>query len=197
LAISLFLLAAIPSWFIAQAIVRRKLYQVELHRSANYDKLTELPNRSLFIDRLKQTFKQSKRYERKFALLFIDLDGFKTVNDTQGHDAGDNLLISVAERLLDCVRDSDTVARLGGDEFTIILSTITTSDNAKAVAGKIIEVLSEPFIIQDHDVQIGASIGISIFPDHGDDTEILLKKADNAMYQAKKEGKNDYRLSAF
>jgi diguanylate cyclase (GGDEF)-like protein len=195
LAIALFLFAAIPSWFIAQAIARRKLYQAELYRSANYDKLTALPNRSLFLDRLNQNLKQSKRYERKFALLFIDLDGFKSVNDTLGHDAGDELLIKVAERLMGCVRDSDTVARLGGDEFTVILSTITTSDNAKPVARKIIETLSVPFDIKGHDAQIGASIGISIYPDNGDDTEILLKKADDAMYLAKKEGKNDYRLS--
>ncbi|MFC1866701.1 diguanylate cyclase domain-containing protein [Thermodesulfobacteriota bacterium] len=196
LGISLFLLSTIPSWIIAQAIVRRKLHQLELYLSANYDKLTELPNRSLLLDRLNQNLKQSKRDERKFALLFIDLDGFKSVNDTLGHDAGDELLIKVAEKLLRCVRESDTVARLGGDEFTVILSTITSSDNAKTVARKIIEILSVPFNIRGHDTQIGASIGISIYPDNGNDIEVLLKKADDAMYLAKKGGKNDYRLSA-
>lgn len=196
LTVLLFLFAAVPSWFIAQSMARRKLHQAELYRSANYDKLTDLPNRSLFLDRLNQVFNQSKRYERKFALLFIDLDGFKSVNDTFGHDAGDELLIKVAEKLLICVRESDTVARLGGDEFTVILSTIESSINAEQVAGKIIETLAVPFTIKGNDVQIGASIGVSIYPDNGDDTEILLKKADDAMYLAKKEGKNDYRVSA-
>lgn len=195
LAGTLFLLASIPTWMLAQAIVRRKLQQMELFRSANYDQLTDLPNRSLFMDRLNQTLKQSKRYERKFALLFIDLDGFKSVNDTLGHDAGDELLIKVSERLLACVRESDTVARLGGDEFTVILSTITSSDNAETVAQQIIKKLSIPFTIQEHEAQIGASIGISMYPDSAVDTEILLKKADDAMYLAKKQGKNDYRLS--
>ncbi len=195
LAGTLFLLASIPTWMLAQAMVRRKLHQLELFRSANYDELTDLPNRSLFLDRLNQILKQSKRYERIFALLFIDLDGFKSVNDTLGHDAGDELLIKVSERLLGCVRESDTVARLGGDEFTVILSTITTSDKAEMVARKLIETLSVPFDLKGNVAQIGASIGISIFPDSGIDTEMLLKKADDAMYMAKKEGKNDYRLS--
>lgn len=195
LAGTLFLLAAIPSWIIAQAIVRRKLRRLELYRSANYDSLTDLPNRSLFLDRLNQNLKQSKRYENKFALLFIDLDGFKSVNDTLGHDAGDELLIKVSERLLGCVREPDTVARLGGDEFTVILSTITTPDDAETVARKFIEKLSVPFTIKDHETQIGASIGISVYPESGDDMEILLKKADDAMFLAKKQGKNDYRMS--
>jgi diguanylate cyclase (GGDEF)-like protein len=150
----------------------------------------------LFFDRLNQTLKQSKRYERKFALLFIDLDGFKSVNDTLGHDAGDELLIKVSERLLVSVRESDTVARLGGDEFTVILSTITTPDNAGMVARILIEKLSVPFAVKGHDTRIGASIGISVYPENGTDEEVLLKKADDAMYLAKKEGKNDYRLSA-
>ncbi len=196
LAGTLFLLAAIPSWIIAQVIVRRKLHRMELYRSANYDSLTDLPNRSLFLDRLSQIVMQSTRYERRFALLFIDLDGFKSVNDTLGHDAGDELLIKVAEKLLECVRESDTVARLGGDEFTVILSTIITPENAETVARILVEKLSVPLTIQGHEAQIGASIGISLFPEHGDDPEILLKKADDAMYLAKKQGKNDYRTSA-
>jgi diguanylate cyclase (GGDEF)-like protein len=153
-------------------------------------------NRSLFHDRVTQTLKQSKRYNRKFALLFIDLDGFKSVNDMLGHVAGDELLVKTAKRLLDCVRDSDTVARMGGDEFTIILKAISTSENSKIVAQKIIHVLSSPFKIKDHDTHIGVSIGISLYPDNGADIETLLKKADEAMYQAKKNGKNDYRFSS-
>ena len=195
MAILLFLLTSIPSWIISKAIVRRKLHQMKLYRSANYDKLTDLPNRSLFHDRLTQTLRQSKRYDRKFALMFIDLDGFKAVNDTLGHDVGDELLIKTAKRLLGCVRDSDTVARIGGDEFTIILQSISLFENVESVAQKIIHDLSDPFKFKKNDAQIGASIGISFFPDNGDDMETLLKKADEAMYKVKKDGKNNYRLS--
>jgi diguanylate cyclase (GGDEF)-like protein len=127
--------------------------------------------------------------------MFIDLDGFKSVNDTLGHDAGDELLIKTAKRLLSCVRESDTVARMSGDEFTIILQSISTSENVESVAQKIINNLSDPFKLKENNAQIGASIGISSFPDNADDMETLLKKADEAMYEAKKGGKNDYRLS--
>ncbi len=192
----LLLLVGISSWIIARDMVRRKSYQMELYRSANFDKLTNVPNRALFLDRLDQILKQSERYERKFALLFIDLDGFKSVNDTLGHDAGDELLIKTAERLQECVRDADTVARIGGDEFTVILSTITSVDDAQSVAQKIIQALSTPFRLGDEEAQIGASIGISVFPKNGGNAEILLKKADDAMYVAKKAGKNDYRMSS-
>ena len=191
---TLLLLVGISSWIIARDMVRRKSYQMALYHSANFDKLTELPNRALFLDRLDQNLKQSERYQRKFALLFVDLDGFKSVNDTLGHDAGDALLIKTAERLHDCVREADTVARIGGDEFTVILSTIASVDDARTVAKKIIAALSKPFSIGDQKAQIGASIGISVFPENGTDTETLLKRADDAMYTAKKSGKNDYRL---
>ena len=153
MAVMLFLLASIPSWIISKAIVRRKLHQLKIYRSANYDKLTDLPNRSLFHDRLTQTLKQSKRYNQKFALLFIDLDGFKSVNDTLGHDAGDELLVKTAKRLLKCVRNSDTVARVGGDEFSIILQLITTTKNLEMVAKKIIHALSAPFKIKKQETQ--------------------------------------------
>lgn len=193
---ALFILASVPSWLIAQFLVRRKLHQIELYRSANFDRLTGLPNRSLFMDRLSQNLKQAVRYNRKFALLFIDLDGFKAVNDTLGHDAGDELLIQTAKRLSSIVRDSDTVARMGGDEFTIILSTISSPENAGTVAGKIVEILSQEFEIKGNKAKIGASIGVSICPDHGDDPDGLIKKADDAMYEAKAQGKNDYRFSS-
>ncbi len=191
----LFPLFAIPSWLIAKAIIRRKSHLIELYRSANYDRLTGLPNRAMFMDRFNEIFKQSRRYTRKLALLFIDLDGFKAVNDTLGHDGGDELLIEVAKRLKGCVRDSDVVARLGGDEFTVIFSMITTQDDPKTGAQKILENLAAPFTIKGHDTRIGASIGVSIYPDHGDDIETLLKRADNAMYLAKQDGKNNYKLS--
>jgi diguanylate cyclase len=191
----LFLLASIPSWIISKAIVKRKIYQKKLHHSATYDKLTNLPNRFLFNDRLNQTIIQSNRNNQKFALLFIDLDGFKSVNDSLGHDAGDELLIQTAKRLLDSVRASDTVARIGGDEFTIILSVISNPEDSKFVARKIIQNISVPFNLKINEAQIGTSIGISIYPENGEDIETLLKKADEAMYRAKKNGKNDFRLS--
>ncbi|ACN16937.1 GGDEF domain family protein [Desulforapulum autotrophicum HRM2] len=195
MAIALLPVTTIPSWLIAKAIIRRKSYLIELYRSANYDKLTDLPNRAMFMDRFNEIFKQSRRYKRKLALLFIDLDGFKSVNDTLGHDAGDELLIEVAKRLKGCVRDSDVVARLGGDEFTVIFSTITSLDDPKLGAQKILQNLAAPFSIKGHDTRISASIGMSIYPDHGNDIEVLLKKADNAMYLAKEAGKNNYKLS--
>ncbi len=193
---ALLFLVGVSSWIIARDMVRRKSYQMALYHSANFDRLTNLPNRALFLDRLDQSLKQSERYKRKFALLFIDLDGFKSVNDTLGHDAGDTLLTKTAERLHDCVRDADTVARMGGDEFTVILSTISSVEDAKTVAKKIVGSLSRPFSIGDKKAQIGASIGISVFPENGTETETLLNKADDAMYVAKKCGKNDYRVSA-
>lgn len=195
LVLALLLLVGISSWIIARDMAKRKSYQKALYHSANFDKLTDLPNRALFLDRLDQNLKQSERYQRKFALLFVDLDGFKSVNDTLGHDAGDALLIKTAQRLHDCVREADTVARIGGDEFTVILSTIASVDDAQTVAKKIIQALSKPFNLGDQEAQIGASIGISLFPENGTTTETLLKKADDAMYTAKKSGKNDYRFN--
>lgn len=192
MAILLFLLASVPSWIIAKAIVRRKLHQLELYRAANFDKLTGLPNRSLFMDRLTQALKEATRYDKRLALFFIDLDGFKSVNDTLGHDMGDELLMQVAQRLSSCVRDSDTVARLGGDEFTVIFTHIAAPKDARTGAKKMIRTLSSPFDLNGHSATIGASIGISRYPDHGDDIQTLLKKADEAMYQVKKQGKNNY-----
>jgi len=195
LAVVSFVVSAIPSWFLAQTIIRRKMVQVELYQSANFDKLTDLPNRSLFIERFEQTLKQASRYERKFALLFIDLDGFKEVNDTMGHDGGDTLLIDVSQRLLGCIRGSDTVARFGGDEFTVLLSVIKSTNDVRIIAGKIIKELSKPFSIKGDKIQIGASVGISTYPVNGDNIERLMQKADTAMYQAKKEGKRDFRFA--
>lgn len=194
MAVSLFPLAAISSWFIAPAVVRRKLDQVELYRSAHYDRLTGLPNRALFLDRLDQAIRDARRYGRRFGLMFIDLDGFKTVNDTLGHQAGDEVLVEVAVRLSHCLRESDTVARMGGDEFTAILPAVDSPISAHRVARKIIEALNQPFHASGHTPQVGASIGISLYPEDGTELDILLKKADKAMYQAKKEGKNDYRF---
>jgi len=194
LGFTLFLLAGIPSYLIAQSIVRRKMHQVELIRLANFDKLTGLPNRTLFLDRLTHALEMAKRYEKQFALLFIDLDGFKAVNDSLGHDCGDELLIMTARLLAGAIRKSDTAARLGGDEFTIILTTIKKPDDAQVVAKKILKEMAAPFMIKGHETRIGASIGISLFSGSGETPDTMLKNADKAMYTAKKQGKNTYKV---
>jgi diguanylate cyclase (GGDEF)-like protein/PAS domain S-box-containing protein len=172
-------------------ISERKLAQARLEHLAHHDGLTGLPNRTLFFDRLHQTFLHSRRYQQHFALLFIDLDRFKFVNDSLGHDIGDQLLIETAERLKELVRSCDTIARMGGDEFTIILSRINEPENARMVAEKIVAAIGRPFHLSGHICSIGASIGISIFPEDGDSTEMLIKKADTAMYSAKKNGRGN------
>lgn len=175
-------------------ISERKLAQQRLEYLAHHDGLTGLPNRTLFFDRLNQTFHHARRYQQRFALLFIDLDRFKFVNDSLGHDVGDLLLQETAERIKELVRSCDTVARMGGDEFTIILSRINEPENARMVAEKIVAAISRPFHLAGHVCSIGASIGISIFPDDGDNTEVLIKKADTAMYSAKKNGRGNARF---
>ncbi|MBI9087441.1 MAG: GGDEF domain-containing protein [Desulfobacterales bacterium] len=192
---ALFSLASIPSWLIAQAMVKRKVHQWQLYQSAHFDRLTALPNRALFLDRLDQVLAQSIRYKRRFALLFIDLDGFKSVNDNLGHEAGDAVLMETAGRFAGVVRGSDTVARLGGDEFTILINAVNSPEDAEIVARKIIGTLATPFEFKGNQAKIGASIGISLYPEQGQDRDTLIKQADNAMYQAKQAGKNDFRFS--
>lgn len=186
--------SSIPSYLIAQGIVRRKLYQLELIHLATFDQLTGLPNRFLFFDRLDQALKQASRYKRQFALLFLDLDGFKDVNDSLGHDAGDEILVLTAERLVGSVRKADTVARLAGDEFTIILTDIQNPQDPEIFAQKVLKELSAPFSIKQKEVTITTSIGIGIFSVGEETAETLLKKSDSAMYEAKKHGKNTYKV---
>ena len=162
----------------------------KLRFMAHYDKLTSLPNRAYFYIELEHEFKRAKRSNAKFAVMFIDLDGFKQVNDTYGHDVGDLLLIDVSRRLLSCVRDVDITARLGGDEFTITLVDIKNENDALSVANKIIKKLGQNFIIKKNIINIGASIGISIYPDYAQDSDEIIKQADDAMYEAKENGKN-------
>jgi diguanylate cyclase len=188
------ILSTFPSWIVATRIVRRKMDRLRLFHMAHYDGLTGLPNRNLFYDRLEQTIMLSRRYKRTFALLYMDLDGFKAVNDTLGHDNGDLLLQVIASRLQGCVRASDTVARMGGDEFTVLLTTIAEPADAALVAGKIRDVLSKPMDLSGKEHQITVSIGISFFPEHGDDPDLLLKRADASMYDAKISGKNAFRF---
>ncbi|HGX91683.1 MAG TPA: GGDEF domain-containing protein, partial [Candidatus Tenderia sp.] len=153
-------------------------------------------NRSLFKDRMLREIEVSKRQRTRFALLFIDLDRFKAVNDTLGHNVGDKLLQAVASRIKQCVRESDTVARLGGDEFTVILANVHAEPGVSMVAENIIDSLQDPFDIDGQLVQVGASIGVAIYPDNGADYSTLLKSADAAMYQAKNEGRGRCRFFA-
>jgi diguanylate cyclase (GGDEF)-like protein len=167
--------------------------QQEIKHQAYHDMLTGLPNRLLFFDRLEQAIAQAKRTEQNTALLFIDLDRFKPINDTLGHSAGDSLLKAVADRLKGCTRDSDTVSRLGGDEFTVILTNIKGENHVAKVSQKIIDTLSAPFLLQGNEVFITPSIGISLFPLDGETAEQLVVHADIAMYQAKGQG-NQYQF---
>ncbi|KJR41522.1 signaling protein [Candidatus Magnetoovum chiemensis] len=175
-------------------ITEKKQSQEQLKYLAHFDSLTNIPNRTLFNDRLVNSIAQAKRTGRKLALLFIDLDRFKKINDTLGHDRGDMLLKEAAQRLIKCIRESDTVARMGGDEFTVLLSNIVNSEDVSLVACKIISSLSSPFMLKGHECSIGASIGISIFPTDTSDAAILLKNADISMYKAKEQGRNNFQF---
>jgi diguanylate cyclase (GGDEF)-like protein len=161
---------------------------------ATHDGLTGLPNRMMFNQLLEQSIKSARRKESKCAVLFIDLDRFKIINDSLGHSVGDALLVEVASRLRSSVRESDVVARLGGDEFVIVLSEIFDSDQIAMVARKVLSGLVSPLNLAGHDCRTTGSIGIAIFPDNGGDAQTLTKNADMAMYLAKEEGKNDFRF---
>ncbi len=175
-----------------------KQYEARLQHLAHYDALTELPNRLLFRERLADMLVRAERHGNMLALLFIDLDGFKPINDTLGHEAGDELLRRVAERLGGCVRASDTTARLGGDEFAVLLDELRSPEEAGIIARNILDALERPYILagQPQCQYISASIGIGCYPSDSLDAETLLRQADMAMYRAKQEGKNRYRFFA-
>lgn len=175
-------------------ITKRKQDEERILYQANYDSLTGLPNRSLFLDRLNQSLANMARADRSLGLLFIDLDGFKLVNDTLGHDIGDLLLKEAAKRLGTCVRTGDTVARLGGDEFTIIMPNLDDARNAPLVAQRVLDALAKPFLLSGHEAFVSASIGITIFPDDAREAQELLKNADASMYRAKEQGKANYQF---
>jgi diguanylate cyclase (GGDEF)-like protein len=156
---------------------------------ASYDSLTNLPNRLLFHDNLLQAQAWARRHGGLFALLFVDLDGFKPINDQLGHGVGDQVLQSVAQRMIHCVRETDTVARIGGDEFIIILAEIHQIKDADLVASKLLRHLESPFLVNDHEIFLSASIGISIYPQDTDNVDDLIEYADIAMYVAKRQGK--------
>jgi diguanylate cyclase (GGDEF)-like protein/PAS domain S-box-containing protein len=184
-----------PPVFVAMIldITEKKKADDTLNYLAYYDNLTGLPNRSLFVDRLEQAVKVADRYEQLVAVLFVDLDKFKNINDSLGHDAGDNLLKNAAERLSSCLRSSDTVARWGGDEFCLLLQNIHHIDHVNVVADKIIERFAEPFNVKDKKMFVTASIGIILYPLDETDVKSLLKNADTAMYHAKEKGRNNYQ----
>ena len=182
----------LQSLSILKDISKQKSFEESIKFQANYDPLTELPNRTLFIDRLTSTIKLSKRNNSKLALILLDLNKFKWINDTLGHHAGDVLLQETAKMLLSSVRSSDTVARLGGDEFSIILPELEKSTDAELIASKIFNAFKKSIYIDQKEVFISGSIGITIFPDDGHDLETLQKNADSAMYIAKKNGDNSY-----
>ncbi len=175
-------------------ITARKKEEERLQYLATHDPLTNLPNRILFNDRLNQALARAQRNRRLVGLLFIDLDGFKAINDNFGHERGDHLLQAVARRLSGSVRHSDTVARVGGDEFTGLMEELTNVQSASGVAEKILASIGKPFQVGDNQILISASIGISIYPIDGGTGEILLRKADIALYRAKAMGKNRYQF---
>jgi diguanylate cyclase (GGDEF)-like protein/PAS domain S-box-containing protein len=179
--------------FMFQDITDRKLFSSRLEQLAHYDPLTHLPNRRLLSDRVDHAVQRASRSDDQHALLFIDLDHFKRINDTIGHLSGDRLLTVIAERLLKCVRTSDTVARLGGDEFAVLLEDITPMD-VERIADKILASLAAPVELEGRDWYIGASIGISLTPRDGADMAALLKNADTAMYRAKADGRHCFRF---
>ncbi len=176
-------------------ISNRKQTEEIIWRHANFDSLTGLPNRRMFFEKLKEAVKRSSRAKQMFALMFIDLDGFKGVNDNFGHKAGDNLLIQVTQRVSLCVRESDTFARLGGDEFTIIFSGLENLNGVHVLAEKILNTISNPFLLGVHKASISASIGVSVYPNNSKDIDTIISLADTAMYQAKAMGKNCWKLA--
>ncbi len=180
--------------FVAKDITERKRAEEHLNYLANHDSLTGLPNRMLFLDRISQVIPRLPWRDRYLAVLFLDLDRFKTLNDTLGHDVGDLLLKGVAERLKDCVREGDTVARLGGDEFVIMLNDVAKKSDVAQVAKNIIKQLSVPFDLAREEFVATTSIGVSLFPVDGNDPHVLLKNADTAMYRAKDAGRNNFKF---
>lgn len=180
--------------FVSRDITERQCYEETIWHQAFHDSLTGLPNRLLLKDRLSLAMAHAKRNKQMLAILFLDLDQFKLINDTLGHDVGDKLLQGIAKRLKDSVREDDTVARLGGDEFTLLLPGLLEIGDSAIVADKILKAIRKPLIVYDHELYITASIGVVLYPNDGEDVETLIKNADTAMYRAKDKGRNNYQL---
>ncbi|WP_051603835.1 diguanylate cyclase [Marinobacter sp. HL-58] len=179
---------------VARDITERKQMYSRLEYLAQHDQLTELPNRALFLDRLQIALKKAARDSTKLAVLYLDMDRFKEINDTFGHTTGDHLLREVAHRLIRSVRDSDTIGRLGGDEFAVLLDGISEPTDATVVADKIIATLSEPYNVDGETLNTAPSLGIAIYPEHGHDDLHLIRHADDAMYVAKRDGGKRYSM---
>ena len=179
---------------IARDVTQHRLQQVRMSHLAYHDPLTNLPNRALLLDRLSLAVAQAQRNFSRLAVMFIDIDRFKEINDSLGHLAGDMLLRTVATRLRSILREADTVARMGGDEFVILLSTISGHGDPRLVAEKLMRVVSAPIELDGHRVDVTASVGISLLPQHGRQPDELLKHADSALYRAKASGRNGYLL---
>jgi len=175
-------------------ITERMRDQERLQHMAHHDALTDLPNRNLFLDRLQQALNRARWHQRLVAVMFLDLDRFKNINDTLGHNTGDQLLLQISKRLKSSVRDGDTIARFGGDEFALLLDDIQSDNDVSSLARKLLDTLEDPFRIGQHEFYVTASIGISLFPADGEDAETLLRNADVAMYRAKDLGKNNYQF---
>jgi diguanylate cyclase (GGDEF)-like protein/PAS domain S-box-containing protein len=178
----------------ARDITERKRSEAQIRRSANYDFLTDLPNRSLFHERLDHEIRHSMRTGLPLALLFIDLDGFKDVNDRLGHAAGDALLQEVARRISTCVRETDTVARLGGDEFIVLLTDVTRMPHIQAIAEEILREIRQPYVLVAGQASVSCSIGITVFPGDGTTPDELVRNADEAMYASKNAGRNQFHF---
>jgi diguanylate cyclase (GGDEF)-like protein/PAS domain S-box-containing protein len=176
-----------------QDITERKEAEEKIRKMAYHDALTGLPNRVLFVDRLKLAIAHAQRSQQRLAVMLLDLDQFKDVNDTYGHDVGDQLLRSVGKRLTGLLRKSDTVSRMGGDEFFLLLPELTAANDAATIAQKIMKAFQEPFVFDHHKLSITTSIGFALYPDDGEQVDILLINADIAMYQAKEQGSNNYQ----
>jgi diguanylate cyclase (GGDEF)-like protein len=179
---------------LADASRRNQELLEKVQYQAQHDYLTGLPNRSLFEDRLEQTLARANRYQEIFAVMFLDLDGFKLINDTLGHDVGDELLVQVAKRFKQSLRKSDSIARVGGDEFTMIADNLTGPEDAALIARKLLETLQTAFKVREHILSVDASIGLSLYPRDGNDIVALQRNADAAMYQVKRNGKRDIRF---
>jgi len=175
-------------------ITEPKQQQEQIIHHAHFDNLTDLPNRFLALDRLAQLIKEAQRYGKRVAVLFMDLDDFKKINDTLGHETGDNLLVQAAGRLRDTVREGDTVGRLGGDEFIVLLGGLTDAADARPVAKNLLDRFRDAFLLDGRELILTASLGIAVYPEDGDNPAQLLRNADSAMYYSKGQGRNTYHF---
>lgn len=178
----------------ASDITEQRILERELEKQANFDSLTGLPNRRLFFIRLEELIKENKKSGTRFALLFIDLDGFKEINDNYGHEVGDEVLIAVGKRIQHCLRKSDTAARMGGDEYAVLLRCDEMHENTTKIVERIHEKIKEPIQVGNHQCHVNSSIGIALYPDHATDSEALLRNADARMYGVKRNGKGGFQF---